>query len=71
MKRKVFVVIRSEDCHVMGTWSNLKYLLESDELEPLGFPSYSKITKRSDKESKQLDISAKDGKEYKIIISEI
>ena len=71
MKRKVYVLIRKEDCHVLGTWSNLKYLLEDMEKKEMGFPSYSKITKRSDKESKQLDIKAKDGVEYKIIISEI
>ena len=69
MKRNVFVLIRKQDCEMVGTWSNLKYLCEEMGKKTV-FPSYWTLS-RMDKESKQLGFTSKDGTEYKICISEI
>jgi hypothetical protein len=65
--RKVYTLIKKDNCNVVGTWSNLKYLCESMKDEN-GFPSYWTLT-RMNKENGLLEFEDKSGTAYKIQIT--
>lgn len=67
--RKTYTLVRKSDCHVLGTWSNLKYLCATMETKTV-FPSYWTLA-RMDKEGGVLEFEAKDGVQYKVCISVI
>lgn len=68
--RKTYTLVRKNDCHVLGTWSNLKYLCATMENSSTVFPSYWTLARMS-KDSGVLEFEAKDGVAYKICISVI